>query len=168
MIEPTKRTYLPATRLLWLSSWFCILLTQAPAQSLPDGVRKGQYNLQNGLALAGYDPVGYLITQKALKGSPQLTTTYKGVTYRFATAANRDLFLKNPAVYEPAYGGWCAYAMGATGEKVEVDPDTFEVRDGRLYLFYHSLFNNTLPKWQKDEPNLHRKADANWQRFVKS
>jgi YHS domain-containing protein len=146
----------------------CLLILQIAtlAQTPSDAVRRNQFNTENGLALSGYDPVAYHKDARAVKGSTQLTATYKGIIYRFASAANRDLFLKNPARYEPAYGGWCAYAMGATGEKVEVDPETFEVRDGRLYLFYHSLFNNTLPKWQKDEPNLQRKADANWQRFI--
>jgi hypothetical protein len=136
----------------------CLLILQIAtlAQTPSDAVRRNQFNTENGLALSGYDPVAYHKDARAVKGSTQLTATYKGIIYR----------LKNPARYEPAYGGWCAYAMGATGEKVEVDPETFEVRDGRLYLFYHSLFNNTLPKWQKDEPNLQRKADANWQRFI--
>jgi hypothetical protein len=36
--------------------------------------------------------------------------------------------------------------MGATGEKVGVDPKTFKILDGKLYLFYHSWVNNTLTK----------------------
>jgi len=28
--------------------------------------------------------------------------------------------------------------MGATNEKVEIDPETFKVKDGKLFLFYHS------------------------------
>ena len=69
-------------------------------------------------------------------------------------------------MYEPAYGGWCAYAMGDSGDKVEIDPETFEVRDGKLYLFYNRLFTNTLPKWQKNEPILQRKADQSWTKFT--
>lgn len=132
-----------------------------------DAARTKQYNLEKGgIAIQGYDPVAYFTAKKATKGVAQFTTNHKGVTYRFSSATNRDLFLKSPANYEPAYGGWCAYAMGATGEKVEIDPETFEVRDGKLYLFYHTLFNNTLPKWQKDEPNLQRKADLSWGKFI--
>lgn len=56
--------------------------------------------------------------------------------------------------------------MGDSGEKVNIDPETYEIRDGHLYLFYHTLFNNTLPKWQKDEPNLQRKADQNWKKLA--
>jgi hypothetical protein len=58
--------------------------------------------------------------------------------------------------------------MGAAGEKVEVDPETFKITDGKLFLFYHTFINNTLTKWNKDEPNLHKKADASWSKFTQS
>lgn len=74
--------------------------------------------------------------------------------YYFISKANKDEFLKNAAKYEPQYGGWCAYAMGANGEKVEIDPETFKIVDGKLYLFYHSFTNNTLNTWNKDEAGL--------------
>lgn len=137
----------------------------AQSQTNP-AVRKQQFNLENGVAIQGYDPVAYFTQNKAVKGQAANTITYKNVSYRFATPANAEAFQKSPSTYEPAYGGWCAYAMGATGEKVEVDPKTFKVKDGHLYLFYNQFFNNTLPKWNKDEDNLHRKADQSWTRFV--
>jgi len=52
--------------------------------------------------------------------------------------------------------------MGNTNEKVEVDPKTFKIVDGQLYLFYNAYFTNTLLKWNKDEKNLKIKADKNW------
>jgi hypothetical protein len=52
--------------------------------------------------------------------------------------------------------------MGAKGEKVEIDPETFKIIDGKLYLFYNAYFNNTLTSWNKDEKNLKAKADKNW------
>ncbi|MEY2835765.1 MAG: hypothetical protein RLZZ557_1427, partial [Bacteroidota bacterium] len=33
---------------------------------------------------------------------------------------------------------------------------------GKLYLFYHSFTNNTLPKWNAEEAGLKAKADKNW------
>lgn len=149
--------------LLFISFAFGIISAQA--QTNP-AVRKQQFNLDNGLAIQGYDPVAYFTQNKAVKGSSEHSVTYKNVTYRFSTAANAEAFQKSPATYEPSYGGWCAYAMGATGEKVPVDPETFKVKDGHLYLFYNKFFNNTLPKWNKDEENLHRKADQSWLKFV--
>lgn len=126
-------------------------------------LRSKQFNLENGLAIQGYDPVAYFTQNKALKGNKQQTATFEGVTYNFATATNKDLFLKDPKKYEPQYGGWCAYAMGANNEKVEIDPETFKIINGKLYLFYHTFINNTLTKWNKDETNLKPKADKNWQ-----
>ena len=56
--------------------------------------------------------------------------------------------------------------MGATGEKVEIDPQTFKITDGKLNLFYNAYFNNTLKTWNKDEVNLKKKADANWKKII--
>ena len=72
------------------------------------------------------------------------------------------MFLKNPSKYEPQYGGWCAYAMGSAGEKVEINPETFKIIDGKLYLFYNAYFNNTLKSWNKEETKLKSQADTNW------
>jgi hypothetical protein len=57
--------------------------------------------------------------------------------------------------------------MGASGEKVEIDPETFKIVNSKLYLFYHSWVNNTLTKWNKDEANLKAKADNSWLTFFK-
>jgi YHS domain-containing protein len=125
-------------------------------------LRAKHFNLENGLAIQGFDPVAYFTQHKAVKGNKQYVATYDGVKYYFATTANKNLFLKDIKKYEPQYGGWCAYAMGATNEKVEIDPETFKIINGKLYLFYHSWVNNTLTKWNEDEVNLKKKADANW------
>ncbi len=124
--------------------------------------RVKHFNLEKGVAIQGYDPTVYFIQSKAVKGNKQFTATVEGATYYFASAASKDLFVKDPKKYEPQYGGWCAYAMGATNEKVEIDPETFKIVGGKLYLFYHSWVNNTLTKWNKDEGILKPKADANW------
>ncbi len=116
---------------------------------------------KSGLAIQGYDPVSYFLGN-AREGSGEYTFKHNGITYRFVSQRNLDLFKASPAKFEPVYGGWCAYAMGATGEKVEVDPKTYKIVDGKLYLFYNAFFTNTLPKWNKDEKNLNKKADENW------
>jgi len=128
---------------------------------------RGQYNLEKGLAIQGYDPVAYFKSNEATKGKKEISYEFEDVTYYFSSEANRDAFKKNPAAYEPQYGGWCAYAMGETGEKVEIDPETFKILDGKLYLFYNAYFNNTLPKWNKNETALKSKADKNWNTFTK-
>jgi len=52
--------------------------------------------------------------------------------------------------------------MGSSNEKVEIDPGTFKIQNGKLYLFYHTWVNNTLSKWNDNEANLKAKADKNW------
>ena len=126
-------------------------------------LRKRQFNVSaNGLALDGYDPVAYFVSNKAEKGRKEHSTVFQGITYLFSSASNKEEFKRNPTKYEPQFGGWCAYAMGAKGEKVEVDPETFKLLNGKLYLFYNKYFNNTLNSWNKDEANLRQKADQNW------
>lgn len=140
-------------------------IMQSSAQS--PALRKQQFNIEkSGLAIEGYDPVAYFNSNKPVEGKKDITTTYEGITYRFTSTQNRDEFNKNPAKYEPQYGGWCAYAMGAKGEKVEVDPETFKIINGKLYLFYNKYFNNTLKSWNKDEARLKTNADQSWKKFI--
>ncbi len=127
--------------------------------------RTKQFNLNNGVAVKGYDAVAYFTQNKAVKGKPAFAVVHKGVKYYFSTEENKETFKKNPVNYEPQYGGWCAYAMGATGEKVDFDPETFKIVNGKLYLFYNKYLNNTLPKWNKEEAALKAKADVNWKKF---
>lgn len=126
------------------------------------GLRKKHFNLDGGLAIKGYDPVAYFTQNKAVKGSKEQAVSHQGIVYYFSSLANKEAFKANPAKYEPEYGGWCAYAMGEKGEKVPVDPETFKILNGKLYLFYNKYFTNTLKDWNKDEAALKKNADANW------
>lgn len=143
------------------------LFVSVATLSQNDAKRITQYNLESKLAIQGYDPVAYFKQNKPLKGKNDFTVSYMGVTYKFSSGANKEIFLKNPAGFEPQFGGWCAYAMGSAGEKVTIDPETFKITDGKLYLFYNAYFNNTLKSWNKDENNLKAKADLNWKKIYK-
>ncbi len=126
-------------------------------------------NLEGALALQGYDPVAYFPEGggQARKGAKERTVRFDGITYRFATEKNRALFLAHPTRFEPDYGGWCAYAM-ASGDKVAIDPESFLVQKGRLYVFYKSFLANTRKKWLKDADGLQVKADGEWTRISKT
>ncbi|MEM7625172.1 MAG: YHS domain-containing (seleno)protein [Planctomycetota bacterium] len=142
----------------------CFACTAAPwvfAEAAPVNIDK------HGLALEGYDPVAYFEVggSKPTKGDKSITAEHAGVTYRFASEANRTRFLENPEQFTPAFGGWCAYAM-ADGKKVEIDPKRFEVHDGRLFLFYRDWFTDTLKPWQKNRDTLLPRADAEWEQIV--
>ena len=135
------------------------------AQAQNDEAQRKHYNLKKLLAMEGYDPVSYF-DKKPLEGSSDYEFAYKGVTYRFSTAANMNKFKAIPGNYEPAYGGWCAYAMGENGEKVKVDPETYKILDGKLYLFYNFWGNNTLNAWNKKEGELRARGDLNWKKII--
>lgn len=147
-----------------LRAMFMMAMLLLAAQSLhaQANAHTKEFNLEDNVALQGYDPVAYFTAQKAVPGKKEFAVQVDGITYYLSSAANKALFQKEPAHYAPQYGGWCAYAMGAKGEKVEVDPETFKVANGKLYLFYNAYFNNTLPKWNKDEAKLKAAADTNW------
>jgi len=143
--------------LAFIAVLFSLSLSNAQAT-----LRTKHFNLEKGIALQGYDAVSYFNAVKPLKGDKQFAVSIEGISYYFSNATNKELFSKSPKKYEPQYGGWCAYAMGSSGEKVEVDPETFKISNGKLYLFYHSWVNNTLTKWNKDESTLKPTADKNW------
>ncbi len=117
---------------------------------------------REGLALQGYDPVAYVTPGRATKGDPSITAVYNGATYRFASVANKDEFERDPARYEPQFGGYCGYA--ASINKISpIDPEIWQVIDGRLVLQHtqkaYDLFN-------EDAPASLARADRNWPGLV--
>lgn len=125
--------------------------------------RKTHYNINSeNVVNDGYDPVSYF-SGEPLQGEKNLSYTYSGVIYWFSSESNRTKFIANPIKYEPQYGGWCAYALGHKPEKVKVDPKTYKIVDGKLYLFYNFYLTNTLKSWDKNEKSLKPTADKNWQ-----
>lgn len=150
------------------TSALCILIATLAVGSAPEDPRPDLELLnvpKSQLGIEGYDPVAYFPEAggKPLKGSPEIAQNWRGITYRFATEANRARFLENPDRFEPAYGGWCAWAM-VEGDRVEIEPKSFLIQDGELLLFYDSFFADTRKSWSKgDEAALRTKADAAWQ-----
>jgi len=112
----------------------------------------------SGVALRGYDPVAYFATGKPTHGMAAIRASYGGARYLFATKAHRKSFLDNPAKYLPQFGGFCAVGT-SFGEKVDVDPETGKIVNGKLYL-------NNGPKAQeifdKDPDNTISRAEHNW------
>lgn len=88
------------------------------------------------LMLLGHDAVAYFSQNAAVKGDPAIRLEHLGVTYRFASEANKAEFAKTPSRYMPQFGGFCAnginYAVpwGAGG-----GPDTWRIYRGKLYVF---------------------------------
>jgi hypothetical protein len=91
-------------------------------------------NPLTGLAIDGFDPVAYFVEARARAGKPDYEITWRGATWRFANAANRDAFLADPEIFAPAFGGFDADAI-SRGVKASSDPGLFAIIAGRLYLF---------------------------------
>ena len=109
-------------------------------------------------AIAGYDPVAYFTAGKAVEGDGDFTATWKGANWRFASAANRDLFIADPEKYAPKYGGYCAYAV-AQNSTAKIDPTAWAIVDGKLYLNYSHDVQKT---WTADRKAYIAAADKNW------
>ncbi len=136
------------------------------AEAPEPAAARAHYDLDDGVALRGYDAVAYFTEGRAVKGDASLHAEFEGATYWFSKRANREAFTADPDRYRPAYGGWCAWAM-ASGEKTRPDPTSFIVSGGRLFLFYKSFFVDTKSKWERGDPKaLEKKADAYWSGLI--
>jgi YHS domain-containing protein len=111
-----------------------------------------------GIAVKGYDVIGYFDEKKPVKGSMQFKQEHQGATYLFASAAHRDRFAADPEKYLPQYGGYCAYGM-SQGHKAPIDPEAWTVIDGHLYLNYNMGVRSTF---SKDTGKYIGEADKNW------
>jgi YHS domain-containing protein len=124
------------------------MVTQSPGQGLSpvNAVSDGE---DKHLLLFGHDVVSYFTEKTHKPGSPAIKSLYKGVTFRFSKAEHKALFDAAPEKYIPQFGGYCAngiaYAIPWGG-----DADTWEVIDGKLYIFggkgSHDAFMLDVPK----------------------
>jgi hypothetical protein len=87
------------------------------------------------VAILGYDPVAYFTDGKAVQGSPDINQSWLGATWNFASTEHRDAFAAKPMSYAPQYGGFCAGSMSVGLITDNIDPNSFRIIDGKLYLF---------------------------------
>jgi hypothetical protein len=124
---------------------------------------------KNKLANGGYDVVGYFSANKAIKGVKKFTASYNDAIYRFFSKKNQAAFKAAPGQYLPQCNGYCAWGVSEKSTKFPVNPETFKVIDGKLYLFFNGDFNgqpfNTLTEWNKDEKKQLRNIKANWDKI---
>jgi len=117
---------------------------------------------ESGIAVRGTDVVAYFTVGRPVAGRAEFAHAWRGATWRFASAANRDLFAADPERYAPAYGGYCAWAV-AQGYTAPIDPRAWKIVDGRLFLNFSASVQRD---WEKDIPGNITKADANWPRLT--
>jgi YHS domain-containing protein len=119
---------------------------------------KSHHRTKLNVMLKGYDPVAYFKQGKAVRGKPTIRSTYNGVTYFFASKADKADFDQSPAKFEPQYGGFCANSM-ANGKKSDSDPTAFFIYKGKLYVCSAPAAKRELTS--NPEATISR-ADKNW------
>ena len=127
------------------------LLTVASAKELLNVDR-------DGVAIQGYDPVAFFTDSRPVKGNAQFQSEYRGAKYYFVSSEHKATFEKEPAKYEPQFGGYCAYGV-SRGKTVPVKIETWEIVNGRLLLQYDL---DVKGKFDRDTQGTLKKADENW------
>lgn len=126
-----------------------------------------QYVDRTGYAASGYDVVAYFSLDQnpvgqsqpaAVPGKASITAEYNGATFAFATEANRDAFLADPAKYAPQFDGHCAYGV-SKGGKVPGNPNLWRIVDDKLYL---NITDVVVGFWEEDIQGNISKAETNW------
>jgi YHS domain-containing protein len=150
-------------------SVFAVLAGAALADTMKGASRTSHDLLGEGVGLVAYDPVSYFPDggSKPVKGHIMISAEYDGVTYRFASEQHKAIFQKNPAKYIPAYGGWCTWAVAELGKRVDVDPESYVVKNGKLYVFYRDPVLDTRAKFLESPDAMLAKAEANWPTLAK-
>lgn len=87
------------------------------------------------VAILGYDPVAYFTEGRAVQGSPDIKQSWLGATWYFASTEHRDAFAAEPISYAPQYGGFCAGSVSVGRVTDNIDPNSWRIIDGKLYLF---------------------------------
>ena len=131
-----------------------LLLSPVMASAAADAVYT---NWRDNIAADGYDVVTFFSGKPQL-GKAEFTTRYDGAEWFFFSQANRDLFLTNPELFAPQYGGYCAWAV-AKGKLAPGKPEHWFVEDGRLFFNYNARIKR---RWEKKREKYIQAADEKW------
>lgn len=115
-----------------------------------------------GVAIHGYDPVGYFTQGKPLDGADEFRLRWMGAIWRFASAENMAAFEANPKAYAPRFGGYCAYAMSKGAIATSV-PEAWTIHDGRLYLNFSTAVRGI---WRTDIAGNVAAAEQVWPQIL--
>ncbi len=105
-----------------------------PPPTTSGGSGMALLNLQNTVALHGYDPISYFTRKQPVPGNKRINERLGGATYYFASRANRYTFLENAPQYQPQMGGYCVTSM-SRGRLEDINPEKFLIYEGKLYMF---------------------------------
>jgi YHS domain-containing protein len=157
-----RRAMLSAATAALLSAGALLAPLATPAFAF-DEASNASVNVDGGgVAMRGFDPVAYFKDGQPTKGDAQFSAAFEGATYHFATAANRDAFVAEPAKFAPQFGGFCAMAA-VFEKKFDGDPGVWKIVDGKLYLNVNA---DVAKKWSEDVPGNISKANVNWPKIA--
>jgi YHS domain-containing protein len=129
-----------------------------PPPTTSGGSGEALLNLDNTVAVHGYDPTAYFTEKRAIKGNKGINERLGSATYYFRSRASRYEFLSNAPQYQPQFGGYCATSM-ANGRLEDINPHIFAVYNGKLYLFRDAEAQARF--WANPERIIHE-ARANY------
>lgn len=115
------------------------------------------------VAIRGTDPVAYFEDARPVPGDRAHAFDWRGATWHFASAANRDAFAADPEAFAPRYGGFCAWAVAVRGELYTTQPENWSIVDGRLYLNFN---DDIQARWEEDPHGFIAEADRRWPEII--
>lgn len=121
-----------------------------------------EINQVDGVAILGYDTVGYFTQHKPVPGDKAYVYSWRGSEWHFADTHGRELFIKDPQAYAPQFGGYCANGL-SQGHKIEANPEIWLIRDGKLYMFFSEAGRQ---RWiNTDYKRRIKEATQTWQQL---
>ena len=116
----------------------------------------------NVVGVAGYDLTSYFSQEKPQRGNGHHVAVVDGVTYLFASDANKKTFETSPAKFLPQFGGYCAFGV-SVGKKFVADPDQFDIVEDKLYL---NLDSKTRAIWTQNVAGRIADGNSNWKKIA--
>src|SRR3954452_10185202 len=115
-------------------------------------------NRYTGLAIEGFDPVGYFVDAGPVIGQQDYEASQAGAVWRFRNEGNRAAFIAHPEIYGPQFGGYDPVDV-ARGVTVAGNPRFWLISGRRLYLFGREQTRETF---SADPTNFVREAKQRW------
>jgi hypothetical protein len=115
-------------------------------------------NRFTGLAIEGYDPVGYFVDARPEVGLQDFEASQAGAVWRFRNEGNRASFVAHPEIYGPRFGGYDPVDL-ARGVTVAGNPRFWSIAGQRLYLFSRE---DNRDSFAADPVRVLREANARW------
>jgi hypothetical protein len=158
----------PSMKLKTILSWLLLsslllLAACAPMQAQNPGaglspVRADPLPGGGSLMLGGTDVVAYFTEGRHRLGDPAHRSTWKGVSFQFASTAHKALFDAAPERYAPRYNGYCANGI-VYGIPWGGSPETWRIINGQLYIFGGE---GSRAAFELDVPGQIALADRYW------